>query len=240
MKKIDTSDIIDYINDFLEIYEKRPIKENSGGTLSVNLFHLYYIIKKLKPTRIIESGVFKGQTTWLINELLPDTKIVSIEPFLQQVTYQGKNTKYITTDFLNISNDFIPREIAKDTLIIFDDHQDAYQRIMHAHKLGFKNFYFDDNYPEFSGKRHLSLAAVLSNKFEEGFYIPSDAKENLENIIETYTILPPVLSYNEPVTMEKSYIKEEPIFDKLNFQLQVFEKDMHNYRWHTFVTLKDD
>ena len=98
MNKIDISDIKDYIGDFLEIYEKRPIKENSGGTLSVNLFHLYYIIKKLKPNRIIESGVFKGQTTWLINEILPDTKIVGIDPFLQQIIYEGKNTKYITTD----------------------------------------------------------------------------------------------------------------------------------------------
>ncbi len=240
MNKIDTSDIKDYVDGFLEIYEKRPIKENSGGTLSVNLFHLYYIVKKLKPSRVIESGVFKGQTTWLINELLPDTKIVGIEPFLHQVTYEGKNTKYITTDFLNITNDFIPRDVAKDTLIIFDDHQDAYQRIMHAHKLGFKKFYFDDNYPEFRGMRHLSLAAVLDNKFDEGFHIPNDAKENLESIIKTYNILPPVLPYEEPVTMEKSYIKETPIFDKPSNQLQVFEQDMHNYRWHTFVTLKDD
>lgn len=238
MNKIDISDIKDYIGDFLEIYEKRPIKENSGGTLSVNLFHLYYIIKKLKPNRIIESGVFKGQTTWLINELLPDTKIVGIDPFLQQIIYEGKNTKYITTDFLKITNDFIPRSVAKDTLIIFDDHQDAYQRVMHAHKLGFKKFYFDDNYPEFRGRRHLSLAAVLDNKADEGFHIPGDAKENLESIIETYNILPPVLPCDEPVTMEKSYIKETPIFDKLDNQLQVFEKDLHNYRWHTFVTLK--
>ena len=48
MKKNDTSDIKDYIDGFLEIYERRPIKENSGGTLSVNLLHLFYIIKKLR------------------------------------------------------------------------------------------------------------------------------------------------------------------------------------------------
>jgi|TARA_R110000782_G_scaffold42902_1_gene97165 hypothetical protein len=239
MKTQDTTDIKNYIKDFLEIYDSRPIKENSGGTLSVNLFHLYYILKKYKPATVIESGVFKGQTTWLINQLLPETKIVAIEPFLQQVVYKGENTKYITTDFLNLTNEFISKDKAKETLVIFDDHQDAYKRIMHAEQLGFKNFYFDDNYPEFCGKRHLSLAAVLNDKYDPGFEIPYGAKENLENIIETYNILPPVLPYSEYVTMENSYIEEKPIFEVRDDSLQVFDNDMHNYRWHTYVTLKD-
>ena len=177
---------------------------------------------------------------WLINKLLPETKIVCIEPFLQQVVYRGENSKYITTDFLNLTNEFISKNKAKETLVIFDDHQDAYKRIMHAEKLGFKNFYFDDNYPEFCGKRHLSLAAVLNDKYDPGFEIPYGAKENLKNIIETYTILPPVLPYTDAVTMENSYIEETPIFEVTDNSLQVFANDMHNYRWHTYVTLKDD
>ena len=40
--------------------------------------------------------------------------------------------------------------------------------------------------------------------------------------------------------MENSYIKETPIFEVTDDSLQVFANDMHNYRWHTYVTLKDD
>ena len=64
--------------------------------------------------------------------------------------------------------------------------------------------------------------------------------QNLKNIIETYTILPPVLPYTDAVTMENSYIEETPIFEVTDNTLQVFANDMHNYRWHTYVTLKDD
>ncbi len=35
-------------------------------------------------------------------------------------------------------------------------------------------------------------------------------------------------------------IKETPIFEVTDDSLQVFANDMHNYRWHTYVTLKDD
>ena len=42
-------------------------------------FYFYLILKNLKPELIIESGVYKGQSTWLIENTLPNSKIISID-----------------------------------------------------------------------------------------------------------------------------------------------------------------
>ena len=54
----------DFLDDFISLYEKRPIKYNKGGMLFTHMFYFYLILKNLKPELIIESGVFKGQSTW--------------------------------------------------------------------------------------------------------------------------------------------------------------------------------
>ena len=236
---ITNQEIIDSIQEFNEIYELRPIKDNHGGSLSVNLFHTFLALKKLKPKKVIESGVFKGQTTWLINTYLPETKIIGIEPFQEQIVYFGKNTNYVKFDFLNLSEKNISKESAKNTFIIFDDHQNVYPRLIHAHKLGFKNIYFDDNYPEYRGMRHLSLEAIKNDKADSGFEIPKDSKKNVENILKNYYIFPPIFPYEKEITMEKSFIKQTPVFQKYDGSkdLEKFNNDMHNYRWSTLVEL---
>ena len=232
--------IEDHLDEFLNLFSKRPIKNNAGGTLAINLFHVFLTLKKYQPKRIIESGVYKGQTTWLINQILPDTKIICLEPATHVIEYRGTNCKYPTTDFLQLTEENISKEVANETLIIFDDHQDSYTRLLHAHKLGFKVIYFDDNYPEFKGNRHLTLEAVLNEKADPGYILPKNGKETLEQIIEKYTIIPPMLPYTEPVTMEKSYITQTPFYQKTSDRLglDIFAESMHNYRWHTVVELR--
>ena len=229
-----------HLNEFLDLYCKRPIKDNTGGTLAINLFHIFLTLKKYLPKRIIESGVYKGQTTWLINQVLPETKIICLEPATQIIEFRGNKCKYPLLDFLQLTNEHISKEIAKETLIIFDDHQDAYTRILHAHKLGFKIIYFDDNYPEYKGNRHLTIQAVLDEKADPGYNLPSNGKQILENIIDTYTIIPPILPCLEPVTWEDSYITQKPIYQDTAEKpgLDIFADTVKNYRWHTIVELK--
>lgn len=237
---MDKTFIEQHIDEFLELYSNRPIQNNIGGTLAINLFHVFLTLKKYQPKRIIESGVYKGQTTWLINQVLPETKIICLEPASQGIEYKGSNCKYPTIDFLQLTEQNIPADIAKHTLVIFDDHQDSYTRLLHAYKLGFKTIYFDVNYPEFKGNRHLTLDAVLNEKADPGYILPANGKKTLEQIIEQYIIIPPMLPYTEPVTMEKTYITQEPVFKNVEDRLglKIFAESMHNYRWHTIVELK--
>ena len=226
------------MDDFLNIYKNRPIQNNHGGGLAVNLFDVYCAFTYVKPKYIIESGIFQGQGTWLLEQILPNSKIVSIDPFLEQRKYISNKVKYTTTDFLNFTNDNISKERAKETIIYFDDHQDQYKRLMHAYNLGFKHLLFDDNYPEFRGKRHLTLQACLNNKADPGFYIPPNAKEDLFKAIKTYHIFKPIFKWTEPITMEVSYIEQEPLFIEYDEKYKIFYDSMHNYRWSTYVELK--
>lgn len=236
-------DIINNIDEFLKLYEQRPIKNNEGGGLSVNMFELWYALKTLEPRYVIESGVFQGQGTWLIEKTLPYAKIICIEPAYGQILYKSKNAKYLTQDFLTLTNEHISKVQAKNTLVYFDDHQNAYTRLLHCHELGFKHILFDDNHPEYRGKRHLTLEACLNNKADPGFIIPNNAKENLLKIIESYHICQPLFKYADYITMEKSLIEIPAIFEfeePLDQKYETIYKDMHNYRWATYVGLKTE
>ena len=61
-------EILKEIKIFCSLYDKRPIKNNIGGMMFNHAFALYFILKKTKPDLVIESGVFKGQSTWLIEK----------------------------------------------------------------------------------------------------------------------------------------------------------------------------
>lgn len=139
----------DKLNSFDKIYASRPIKNNYGGMGYPHMFALYYMLKKIKPKFVVESGVFQGQSTWLIEKVLPKAKILSIDINLNQRKYisKSKNVIYSNIDFVN--HDFT--NIPDNSLVFFDDHQNALHRLFFAYGFGFKNIIFDDNYPVSKG-----------------------------------------------------------------------------------------
>ena len=96
-----SQDIINYLDEFCELYKLRPIRDNSGGAKFPHMFGLFYILKKLNPKFVIESGVWKGQSTWLIEKTLPKAKIFAIDVKLNKREYisKSKNVVYSNTDF---------------------------------------------------------------------------------------------------------------------------------------------
>ena len=69
-KKWKSAEITELINEFSELYETRPIKDNSGGMKSPHMFPAWFVVKKLKPKVLIESGVWKGQGTWFNDKFI--------------------------------------------------------------------------------------------------------------------------------------------------------------------------
>ena len=130
------------LKNFLKIYSDRPIKNNKGGCSINHAFALYYIVKKLKPKLIIESGVYKGQTTWLIEKASPKSKLICIDINLSQRQYISKKAKYSNIDFKFHNFSKIPN----DTLVFFDDHVNHLERMLHANFFKIKNIIFEDNY----------------------------------------------------------------------------------------------
>ena len=74
---------------------------------------------------VIESGVFKGQSTWLIEKTLPNCKILSIDIDLSKREYISKRAEYSNIDFKD--QDF--SNIPDDTLVFFDDHVNHLERL---------------------------------------------------------------------------------------------------------------
>ena len=63
---------------FLEIYKERPIKNNINWIGIEHTFAIFSILRKIKPSNVIESGVFKGMSSWIIENALPGRKIFFI------------------------------------------------------------------------------------------------------------------------------------------------------------------
>jgi len=130
------------LKDFYELYKNRVVRDNVGGMRASHMFACWVVMKTLRPEYVIESGVWNGGGTWLIEKTLPGVKIICLDPNLKKERYVSKNAVYLKKDFGLINWDKLPKD---KTLIIFDDHQNALRRVREAKKFGFKNIIFEDN-----------------------------------------------------------------------------------------------
>tara|TARA_Y100000389_G_scaffold23422_1_gene20028 strand:+ start:233 stop:1114 length:882 start_codon:yes stop_codon:yes gene_type:complete len=153
--------ILSHLEEFSKLYKNRPIKSNEGGMMFPHMFGLFYVLKTLKPKFVVESGIWKGQSTWLIEKVLPHAKVISIDVKLDKREYISKSKKVTYTNkdfrFLNLKN--ISK---KNSLVFFDDHQNFFDRIIQCHFFGFKDILFDDNYPPNQGDCY-SFKKIFSN-----------------------------------------------------------------------------
>ena len=107
-----------------------------------HMFGLFFILRQLKPKIIIESGVFKGQGTWLMEKTLPKSIIYSIDIDLNQREYISKKVKYLKKDFKFFDQKILPEK----TLAFFDDHTCSLDRINQCRLFNIKQIIFEDNY----------------------------------------------------------------------------------------------
>ena len=144
--KLDKEEILRELKNFLPLYDERPIKDNVGGMQFQQLFLTYFFLKKLKPEFIVDSGTFKGLGTWLMEKTCPSAKILSIDLWLGKREYISKSklVEYSSVDFIH--QDF--SNIPKNSLVFFDDHREALQRIIYSKWFGFDYVIFEDNQPD--------------------------------------------------------------------------------------------
>lgn len=147
------SSLLDELRQFAGIMKGRPF-QNVEGLRGVSAFALYWFIRKVKPTVVFEVGVWKGFSTWLIEQAAPGAEVHCFDPifFLQgymnpeQIgpTYRSTFAHYSTQDFscADIRN-VISRHARP--LAFFDDHQNKLPRLLQAKDAGIKDIIFDDN-----------------------------------------------------------------------------------------------
>ena len=148
---------------FEHLYGSRPIKDNTGGMRFPHMFATWFMAKYLSPSLIVESGIYKGQGTWLLEQACPTAKIISIDLNLSQRVYISNNVSYRDRDFSEL--DWSSME-THSALVFFDDHQNAYNRLQLCKWFGFRDVIFEDNYPLSQGDCYSLKKAFGSAGFE--------------------------------------------------------------------------
>jgi len=223
-------DLLESLDEFMELYKKRPIVNNRGGMGAPHCFATYFMMKFLNKPFIIESGVWKGQSTWLIENICPNSKLLCIDPNLYYRQYISREAEYTKIDWKNLDI-----KNTKNTLCFFDDHQNALERVQSAIKRGFKHLIFEDNYPIGRGDC-ISLKQILEED--------NDTSNFLKEHIEIYCEFPPVFKRKKTRWGDnwddENYPTENPLFNQLenNEKYKLFYDDAPGYTWIAYVKLK--
>lgn len=249
------------ILDFLTLYANRPIKDNDGGMVTPHMFATWFMLKKINPKFVVESGIWKGQGTWLIESAAPNATIISLDINLDYRQYISDKVIYYEKDFSKVNWDIIDNK--KETILFFDDHQNAFKRIIQAKKQGFKHLLFEDNYPARQGdcyslkktflgcgftpiESNKSPLRILKNKLfgQRGLVKPNtNDRAYLEKTLEIYYEFPPI--FKKELTRwgdqwnEEDYPTPEALYEKLdNEYLRIFYEEAIYYTWICYVKLK--
>lgn len=132
----------EFSRDFAEVYARKPIKKNPGGGELVPNYWLYMIGRMLDPELIIESGVFRGQSSWLLRQLNANAEQHAFDIDLRNLEYRDGNIHYHEMDWMSFN---ISCRNPDKSLVFFDDHISHAARLKEAHQRGFKWLVFDDN-----------------------------------------------------------------------------------------------
>ncbi|KAK8608439.1 hypothetical protein V6N13_023863 [Hibiscus sabdariffa] len=176
-----SKDLISGLEEFVPIYETRPIKNNMYGMGFDHSFGLWFIARWLKPDIMIESGAFKGHSTWVLRQAMPDKPIISLTPrhpekYLKKgPAYVDENCTYFAgkdfVDFGSVNWEKVlkVRGISdfSRVLVFFDDHQNELKRLKQALKAGFRHLVFEDNYDTGTGD-HYSLRQICDQFYIRG------------------------------------------------------------------------
>lgn len=202
--------LLDGLDEFIDAYKHRPFRRNKCGIKIQHSFFLWTLIRALKPTTIIESGINKGQSTYFMRKASPTARIISIDPRAHNNTWcrggdrwvDKTNNEYFTghnfTDFAEIDWSHRGDVEPSSTLAFFDDHQNALKRIPILQKHGIRHAIFEDNYEPGKGDLHgFSMKQVLGRCDKDSLW--------LKQQLGVYMEFPPMFTYFPPKIKMNSY-----------------------------------
>ncbi|CAI0474690.1 unnamed protein product [Linum tenue] len=176
-----SKDLLKALEEFIPIYETRPIKNNMYGMGFDHSFGLWFMARWLKPDLMVESGAFKGHSTWVLRQAMPETRIISLSPrhpekYLKKgPAYVDENCTYFagkdfvdfgSVDWKSVMSKYGITDLTR-VLVFFDDHQNELKRIKQALDAGFQHLVFEDNYDTGTGD-HYSLRQICDQSYIRG------------------------------------------------------------------------
>jgi hypothetical protein len=249
----------DDLDDFIINCNFLEIIKNDGGMKLPDMFSFYFLLKKLQPKVVIESGVWNGLSTKLIrNTLGPNVTIICLDPREIDIQNGGfvdssHNTKYFVGDnFIDFKDFDLQNYDRESTLCFFDDHQNAVQRLIQCKNKNIKHLFFNDNYPVNCGS-HFTLQHLLLNDPRDKFDLHNQYKYSINTFpqidlskkneyigyIDTYHIFPNI--FPSKIDTWEGIFDCKSLFDNYyndDEQYLIFKKYASNYCWNTYVTIK--
>ena len=222
-------DMIDSLQEFEKLWRDRPIINNRGGMLSVPMFLMWFVLQKLQPKIVIESGVFRGLGTWFIEKACPRSDLYCIDINYRPLQYRSPKAVYFDTDFSVIQwSNYIKN--FNDVLVFFDDHCNDFGRIELCKNLGIKHLIFEDNYPLGEGDVY-----SLKKAFRLGI---RDAQYLYDNL-KIYQELPPIFQVSKWRGCDWDFPTSEPLLKTLKAEWQqVFLDEAREYTFMCYCELK--
>lgn len=136
--------IFSQIGEFQGIYLNAPVTLNNYGVhFSTGLF-LFLIARRQNPALIVESGVYKGLSTYLLSAACPQAALNAFDPNLSELVFRCANAKYHAMDWMDFN---IRSSPLQSSLAFFDDHQCQARRVVEAYDRGFRHLVFDNSWP---------------------------------------------------------------------------------------------
>ncbi|MFD0934958.1 hypothetical protein ACFQ12_07160, partial [Methylobacterium trifolii] len=135
-------DVREDVRRFWDLIPKTPVRQRRGGSGFNGALQLYVAMRALQPRCVIESGVFRGLTTWVIRQACPDAAIFCHDPDLSGLHYRDPAARYATTDWS--AADWSGLDPGA-TVAFFDDHVAQGRRVLEARALGLTRLLFDDD-----------------------------------------------------------------------------------------------
>ena len=195
------------IRAFLNDFSERPVRDGTPGSSGFhNLFWLFMISRSVLPEVVVESGVFKGQSTWMLRKANPQAEIHAFDLSFRPLVYSDPRISYHQCDWLHEPIDATGRR----GLIYFDCHVDQASRVEEAYTKGFRILLFDDSPPSHKlygyGKPGLpTINMVMDSELRDGenlewmyqglrhnFTFEERAVRRVRSLIEGSWILPDV------------------------------------------------
>lgn len=212
LPNVDSNTVKSVLGEFVKVYDERKVTDNSGGAGKYPSAWIYLIAKLFDPKLIVESGVWKGHTSWLLRKACPSSDIHSFDISLAMLECRLGDVSYYAHDWMG--NDIVSKlPTDQCSLAYFDDHINQCRRVKEAYDMGFKYILFDDNEPVIDNKYNVGMPAcptlqLLFSDHEYGDQITYERKgerhvyeylekdvHNAKRYIKNYYILPGTFSY---------------------------------------------
>ncbi|ACA20734.1 hypothetical protein M446_6475 [Methylobacterium sp. 4-46] len=130
------------IETFWDLIGAAPVAQRRGGNGFNGALCLYVLMRALRPPVVIESGVFRGLTTWITRQACPEAEILCFDPDLSGLRYRDRRARYHAGDWSE--RDLGGLDLAEG-VGFFDDHISQARRVREARARGLTRLIFDDD-----------------------------------------------------------------------------------------------